>query len=41
MSQELLILKEEINEEIKISKINLEKLNEDFIALKKENLKYK
>ena len=41
MSQELLILKEEINEEFKISKINLEKLNEDFIALKKENLKYK
>ena len=41
MSKELLELKEEINEEFRVSKINLEKLNEDFIALKKENLKYK
>ena len=41
MSKELEKLKDDINEELKTSTTNLEKLNDEFVSVKNENIKYK
>ena len=41
MSKELEKLKDDINEELKTSSTNLEKLNDEFVTVKNENIKYK